>query len=111
MNSVEQDIIDRAAKQLSDDIDKQVLKGLGMGYVFDFYLAYGKGRVFDQEYLTVAPMNAEGKWADMMSWMVDSFGPTTLDGAWTPNQRWYANNAKFWFRDAKDRDWFVLRWS
>jgi hypothetical protein len=46
-----------------------------------------------------------------MEWMVNSFGPTHKDGVWTPNQRWYANNAKFWFRDAKDRDWFVLRWS
>lgn len=33
------------------------------------------------------------------------------DGVWTPDQRWYANNAKFWFRNPKDRDWFVLRCS
>ena len=109
MNSIVEDMLDRAGKQLADEIDKQVLTSLG--YVFDFYLEYSTGRVFDQEYLTVAPMNAEGKWSDMMQWMVETFGPTTLDGAWTPNQRWYANNAKFWFRDQKDRDWFVLRWS
>jgi hypothetical protein len=107
--TLEEAILADAAQKIADDIDKQVL--MSMGYVFDFYLEYSKGRVFDQEYLTVAPMNAEGKWADMMSWMVETFGPTTLDGAWTPNQRWYANNAKFWFRDQKDRDWFVLRWS
>ncbi len=109
MNSLEQDILSSLAKQLSNNIDKQLLTS--MGYVFDFYLEYSTGTVFDQEYLTVAPMNAEGMWPDMMSWMVTTFGPTTLDGAWTPNQRWYANNAKFWFRDQKDRDWFVLRWS
>lgn len=110
MNSVEQDIIDRMAKQLSDDIDKNILTKLG--YVFDFYLEYSTGRVFDQEYLTVAPMNAEGKWNDMMQWMVDTFGALDdANGVFTPNQRWYANNAKFWFRDQKDRDWFVLRWS
>ena len=111
MNSIVEDMLDRAGKQLSDDIDKGILTSLGLGYVFDFYLEYSKGKVYGQEYLTVAPMNAEGKWGDMMEWMVNSFGPTHKDGAWTPNQRWYANNAKFWFRDQKDRDWFVLRWS
>jgi hypothetical protein len=109
MNSIVEDMLDRAGKQLADEIDKQVLTSLG--YVFDFYLEYSTGTVYGQEYLTVAPMNAEGKWADMMAWMVATFGPTTPDGAWTLDQRWYVNNAKFWFRDAKDRDWFVLRWS
>ena len=109
MNSIEQDIIDRASKQLADDIDKGILKS--MGYVFDFYLEYSKGTVFGHEYLTVAPMNAEGQWSDMMEWMIKTFGPTAKDGEWTADQRWYANNAKFWFRDQKDRDWFVLRWS
>lgn len=110
MNSIEQDIIDQAAKQLANDIDRQVL--MNMGYVFDFYLEYSTGTVFDQKYLTVAPMNAEGMWPDMMAWMVETFGALDdSNGVFTPNQRWYANNAKFWFRDAKDRDWFVLRWS
>jgi hypothetical protein len=109
MSELEQYMLDQASQRLADDIDKQVL--MSMGYVFDFYLEYSTGRVFDQKYLTVAPMNAEGMWTDMMEWMVDSFGPSACDGAWTPNQRWYVNNAKFWFRDQKDRDWFVLRWS
>ena len=109
MNSIEQDILDRASKRLADDIDRSLLKS--MGHVFDFYLEYSTGKVFGHEYLTVAPMNAEGVWYDMMEWMVETFGPTAKDGVWTPDQRWYANNAKFWFRDQKDRDWFVLRWS
>jgi hypothetical protein len=109
MSDLEQYMIDQAAKQLSDHIDRMVLKGVGM--VFDYYLEYSTGTVFGQEYLTVAPMNAEGLWPDMMSWMVETFGPSARDGVWTPDQRWYANNAKFWFRDQKDRDWFVLRWS
>ena len=109
MNSIEQDIIDRAGKQIADEIDKQVLKS--MGYVFDFYLEYSTGKVFGKEYL-VAPMNAEGQWPDMMTWMVETFGPLDdSQGVFTPDQRWYANNAKFWFRNRKDRDWFVLRWS
>jgi hypothetical protein len=107
--TLEEEILEGAAQKMSDDIDKQILKGVGL--VFDFYLEYSTGTVFDQKYLTVAPMNAEGKWGDMMEWMINSFGPTHKDGAWIPNQRWYVNNAKFWFRDQKDRDWFVLRWS
>ena len=109
MNSIVEDMLDRASKQLADAIDRQVL--MSLGYVFDFYLEYSTGKVFGREYLTVAPMNAEGKWSDMMEWMVTTFGPTAKDGVWTADQRWYANNAKFWFRDQKDRDWFVLRWS
>ncbi len=109
MSSLEQVLLDRLGKQLADDIDKQVL--MSLGYVFDFYLEYSTGHIFGHDYLTVAPMNAEGMWNDMMEWMVTTFGPTAKDGVWTPNQRWYANNAKFWFRNQKDRDWFVLRWS
>ena len=107
--TLEEAILADAAQKISDDIDKQVLKG--MGYVFDFYLEYGKGKVYGQEYLTVAPMNAEGRWSDMMEWTVNSFGPTDSMGVWAQDQRWYVNNAKFWFRNAKDRDWFVLRWT
>jgi len=107
--TLEEALLEDAAQRYQDKRDRQVLRGVG--YVFDFYLEYSTGKVFGHDYLTVAPMNAEGMWGDMMEWMVNSFGPTHKDGAWAPNQRWYANNAKFWFRDQKDRDWFVLRWS
>jgi hypothetical protein len=43
--------------------------------------------------------------------MENSFGPTAHDGVWTPDMRWYANNAKFWFRNKKDLEWFLLRWA
>jgi hypothetical protein len=107
--TLEEAILEDAAQKISDDIDRQVLKGVG--YVFDYYLEHGRGTICGQEYLSVAPMNAESHWSDMMEWMVTTFGPTPFDSIWTPNQRWHVNNAKFWFRDAKDRDWFVLRWS
>ena len=107
--TLEEELLDRAGKAMARDIDRQVL--ISMGYVFDFYLEHSTGRVFGRDYLTVAPMNAEGKWNDMIEWMVKTFGPTAKEGVWTADQRWYANNAKFWFREAKDRDWFVLRWS
>jgi hypothetical protein len=107
--NLEDYIKNQISEELSEHIDRMVLAGSGL--VFDFYLEYGTGKVFGQEYQTVAPMNAEGKWQGMMEWMVKTFGPTAHDGVWTADQRWYANNAKFWFRDQKDRDWFVLRWS
>ena len=107
--TLEEAILEDAAQKISDDIDRQILKGVG--YVFDYYLEHGRGTICGQEYLSVAPMNAEAQWSDMMAWMIKTFGPTPFDSIWTPDQRWHVNNAKFWFRDAKDRDWFVLRWS
>ena len=107
--TLQDEIINDAAKILGDHIDRMVLAGAGL--VFDYYLEYGTGKVYGHDYLTVAPMNAEGQWSDMMAWVGDTFGPTDSMGAWAQDQRWYVNNAKFWFRNAKDRDWFVLRWS
>jgi hypothetical protein len=43
--------------------------------------------------------------------MVSTFGPSAEDGVWTPDQRWYANNSKFWFREEKDLEWFMLKWA
>lgn len=106
---LQDEIINDAAKILGDHIDRMVLAGTGL--VFDYYLEYGTGKVYGHDYLSVAPMNAEGKWRDMMAWMVTTFGPTAKYELRPADQRWYVNNAKFWFRNAKDRDWFVLRWS
>ena len=109
MMNLEDYIKNQASQELGEHIDRMVLAGAGL--VFDFYLEYGTGKVYGHDYLTVAPMNAEGKWSDMMTWMVTTFGPTSKYELRPADQRWYVNNAKFWFRDAKDRDWFVLRWS
>ena len=107
MNStLQDDIISNIARQMAKDIDNQVLMS-AMGW---HELELDEGRVYGARYLTVHPNNGS-KWNDMMEWMVETFGPTAHDGVWTPNMRWYANNAKFWFRNQKDRDWFVLRWS
>lgn len=77
-----------------------------------------QGQVFGVRYWTVHPVmepswvyEHQRHWDSMISWMVETFGPTAHDGVWTPNQRWYANNAKFWFRDEKDLLVFLLRWS
>ena len=85
----------------------------------DYKLHTDVSTVYGKEYYTVQPvgwMHADDnhQWHDMMRWMLDTFGPCSEDqgpGVWTPDQRWYVNNAKFWFRDVKDRDWFIMRWS
>jgi hypothetical protein len=81
------------------------------GDTLEYRLEFDEGRVYGARYYTVAPINASDKWNDMMTWMIETFGPSADDGVWTPSMRWYANNAKFWFRNKKDLDWFVLRWS
>jgi hypothetical protein len=81
-----------------------------------YKLKMDTGTVYGEEYYTVQPVGwmhsgDNHTWHQMVGWCVETFGPTTGDGIWTPSQRWYVNNAKFWFKDIKDRDWFIMRWS
>lgn len=78
-----------------------------------------EGRIYGSRYYTVKPVvswDLDGDWGgidtwnEMFKWMITTFGPTPKDGVWTPNCRWYANNSKFWFREQKDLEWFVLKW-
>jgi hypothetical protein len=102
--NLEQTLLKKAAQAMSDDIDKQVLKSMSM--MFDFYLEHSTGTVYGQPYLTVTPRNAdEKKCNDMKTWTIKNFGHPGL------NAGWYLTNSMFWFRDQKDRDWFVLKWS
>lgn len=98
--------IAQAAAQLANAIDTEVL----MTAMDWKALEYSDGRVYGARYLTVHPLNG-ARWNDMMEWMVKTFGPTAHDGVWTPGMRWYANNAKFWFRNEQDKMLFVLKWS
>ena len=50
-------------------------------------------------------------WQDMMEWCVTTLGPSAEMGVWEPGASWYANNGKFWFREEKDRQWFLLKWA
>jgi len=98
-------MIDDLADQIAQDIDQQVLMSALGWSAFEI----SEGRVHGARYLTVHPNNG-ARWNEMMAWMVGTFGPSADDGIWTPDQRWYANNAKFWFRDTKDLEWFLLKW-
>lgn len=66
---------------------------------------------------------------ETLTWMRENFGeswsvvhpcnttvPRLLDGidsvdAIKPDQRWYAVQGYYWFRDDSDVTWFLLRWS
>lgn len=82
-------------------------------------LVLDEGRVYGSRYWIVHPIpswDPNGDWGgidtwnNMVEWMVETFGPTAKDGVFTPSQRWYVNNARFWFRNEADRDWFLLKW-
>jgi hypothetical protein len=104
--NIEQIMLNKAAMQMAKAIDDELL----MTTMSWHKLELSEGTVYGARYLTVHPGNG-WHWNEMMEWMVSTFGPTAHDGVWTPNMRWYANNAKFWFRNEKDRTMFILRWS
>ena len=77
-----------------------------------------EGAVYGQTYYCVEPVvgNVKWVWHEMEAWIRDTMGPSTgyiwgENPAPQPGERWYANSAKFWFRDEQDRVLFLLRWS
>ena len=72
-----------------------------------------EGTVYGARYYCVEPVG--GSWFEMEVWCRETFGNDTspiwgTDKAPEPEQRWYMNNRKFWFREEKDRMIFVLKW-
>lgn len=93
-----------AFKRLWDDIYKE-------RPVTDLVL--GQQPVHGARYYTVEPQG--GVWADMEAWCRATFGEPgdmweSNDWCWPESARWLQNNRKFWFRNERDRDWFILRW-
>ncbi len=94
----------QALKRMMDDINSRPVE--------DILLSEGK--VYGSRYYTAEPIG--GNWPEMEAWCYKTFGDDVspiwgADKAPEPAQRWYKNNRKFWFREQKDRDWFILRWS
>ncbi len=90
----------------------RLMRDLNSQPVSDMVL--GEGKIYGARYYTVGPVG--GNWLDMETWCTKTFGEGSraLWGEKTapePSLRWYANNRKFWFRDIKDRDWFLIRWN
>lgn len=76
-------------------------------------LVLSEGKVYGARYYCVEPVG--GSWFDMEVWCTQTFDSpgSVWDATEVPvvNHRWYMNDRKFWFRNAKDRDWFILKWS
>jgi hypothetical protein len=73
----------------------------------------GNGTVYGKHYHTIAPPMWSGNWQTMSAWCTETFGSST-GSIWADapeeHERWYENNAKFWFREEKDLTLFILRW-
>ena len=104
--NLQDELVNQAARQMAHDIDTEILMTAMDWKPF----ALSKGTIYGTEYLTVHPNNSTA-WNEMMAWMIEQFGPSADNGVWTPDMRWYANNAKFWFRNEQDLLLFVLKWS
>ncbi len=94
----------QALKRLMDDIQNRPVEAL----VCDVQTVHGA------RYYTVSPDG--GNWLDMETWCRATFGePGEIwpkqDFCWPKAPRWMQNNRKFWFRNEKDRDWFVIKWN
>jgi hypothetical protein len=76
-------------------------------------LILSEGSVFGAKFYTVEPVG--GNWLDMELWCSQTFGP--VSNIWDIKKddyqvgRWYVNDRRLWFRNIKDRDWFILRWN
>lgn len=80
-------------------------------------LVLSEGRVNGARYYCVEPVG--GNWIEMETWCQTVLGESgeiwTIKNedefGWPEQNRWYANNRKFWFRNEKDRTMFIMRWS
>lgn len=80
----------------------------------EYTLEYEIAEHFNTKFYVVKPRGMLGNkdfgWDDMLEWCIKTFGPS--QGVWdSSKERWYCNNARFYFRNKKDRDWFVVRFS
>lgn len=69
--------------------------------------------VYGIPYHQITPIISSGEWNEIIDWCVDTFGRSgTQDkpGVWSVDERWYANNGKFLFKDKQDLEWFLLKW-
>lgn len=76
-------------------------------------LVLSEGRVHGARYYCVEPVG--GNWMEMETWCLDTYG--NCGSAWDKNNapeanaRWYMNDRRFWFRNERDRNWFIMKWS
>lgn len=93
----------QAMKRLFDDIYNRPVEDLILT----------EGKVYGARYYCIEPVG--GNWREMEAWCNRTFG-SSGDHIWgermapKPEERWYMNNRKFWFRQEKDRTLFILKW-
>jgi hypothetical protein len=99
--------VQQAIDRLMRDINSQPVSDLTLS----------EGTVYGARYYCVEPVG--GNWREMEDWCIKTYGFTT-GSIWaqevdktTPlvNERWYANDRRFWFRNERDRTLFIMRWS
>jgi hypothetical protein len=64
--------------------------------------------------IPIHPYNyAPPPWKEMEEWCIENLGINEVTwNRWpSPSDRWFMNDAKFWFRDQQDMMMFVLRFS
>lgn len=92
----------QALKRLMEDIKNRPVEDLMLS----------EGTVFGSRFYCVEPVG--GSWMDMEVWCIKTFGPSSEVWHLRNNDyelgRWYKNDRKFWFRNERDRDWFIIRW-
>lgn len=97
----------QALKRLMEDIQNRPVE--------DMILT--EGRFAGARFYCVEPVG--GSWMDMEVWCIKTFGPSAEvwelkqsneEFMWPELGRWYKNDRKFWFRNERDRDWFIIKW-
>jgi len=80
-------------------------------------LRFDEGRIYGARYYSAEPIFKAHvstwfveEWKELEDWCLQSFGPLPKDGVFSPGGRWYINNSRFYFREKKDMEWFILRW-
>lgn len=86
-----------------------------------YVLEISQGTIYGQDYYCVRPVGyhwrePQVEWNEMIQWCIDTLGVCSYTndsrpGVWEPDQRWYVNGTRFWFKDEADRTMFVLRFS
>lgn len=85
-------------------------------------ISYERGNIYGKEYFVARPQLFHSvlhpanphntAWNNMLSWCIETFGPTSKEhNGHAPDQRWYVYSGSFWFKEEKDLEWFILKWS
>ena len=117
---LEERVLKSAARRLARAIDESLLLDMGILKSFQLVLDTRYVGADRDRYFTVHPRWVPDRtswhnedWDNMVAWTVKHFGASP-GGALHRHQmgaRWYTLNQRFWFKDRRDFQTFILRWS